>query len=197
MVPGTSFIYTIVAKNNGPSDSPVTLIHDTFPTGVTVQGYTAAGTGGATGFTAVGAGTINDAAVNMPAGSTVTYMVTVNVSPTATGTISNTAIIASAVDSNPANNSATDTDVLTPQADLSITKIDDHGGSSITPSTGTVIPGQNPLIYTIVVTNNGPIRRDWCHGQRSFPGSDHQRHMVHHGDRRSDFNFGYWYGQYC
>src|SRR5262249_56594204 len=57
-------------------------------------------------------------------------------------------------DTNP-NNSATDTDNLTPQADLSITKSDDLGGSSITPSVGTAIPG-DAITYTVLVTNNGP-----------------------------------------
>ena len=49
-------------------------------------------------------------------------------------------------DTNPANNSATDTDTLTPQADLSITKTD---------SPDPVAPSQ-PLVYTISVSNAGP-----------------------------------------
>ena len=39
--------------------------------------------------------------------------------------------------------------------DLAITKVDNKGGSSITPSTGTVVPGTS-FVYTIVVSNNGP-----------------------------------------
>ena len=46
--------------------------------------------------------------------------------------------------------SATDKDDL-----LTITKVDNQGGSSITGSTGTVTPG-NSLSYTIVVSNTGP-----------------------------------------
>src|SRR5262249_57956161 len=74
------------------------------------------------------------------------------------GTLSNTATVAAAngvTDTNPNNNSATDTDNLTPQADLSITKSDDLGGSSSTPSVGTAIPG-NAITYTIMVSNTGP-----------------------------------------
>ena len=56
---------------------------------------------------------------------------------------------AGVTDPNLANNSATDTDTLTPQADLAITKSD--GVTS-------VAPGQ-PTTYTIVVSNNGPSRR--------------------------------------
>ncbi len=43
----------------------------------------------------------------------------------------------------------------TPTVDLQITKVDDHGGSSITGSIGTAIPGQC-ITYTITVTNLGP-----------------------------------------
>jgi hypothetical protein len=53
---------------------------------------------------------------------------------------------AGVTDNDPGNNSATDSDTLTPQADLSITKTD--GVTSVVP--GTVDT------YTITVTNNGP-----------------------------------------
>ena len=49
-------------------------------------------------------------------------------------------------DPTPANNTATDTDTLTPQADLQITKTD---GKT------TVVPGTSDT-YTVVVTNVGP-----------------------------------------
>jgi hypothetical protein len=56
----------------------------------------------------------------------------------ATGTLSNTATVTIAGDPNAANNSATDTDTPTPQADLSITKTDGvttaTPGGSVTPS---------------------------------------------------------------
>ena len=47
---------------------------------------------------------------------------------------------------------ATDTDNL---PDLTITKVDNAGGSSITPSTGNVTNGQT-LVYTITISNSGP-----------------------------------------
>ncbi len=46
-------------------------------------------------------------------------------------------------------------DTLTPQYDVSVTKVDNKGGSSITPSVGTVVPGTS-FTYTVVVSNNGP-----------------------------------------
>ncbi len=149
VVPGTSDTYTIVVANSGPSAVTGATVADTFPATFTGVTYTAVASGGATGFTASGSGNINDTAVNMPVGSTITYTVTGTVSPSATGTLVNTATVAApqgTTDPTPANNSATDTDVLTPQADLSITKTDNKT---------TVVPGTSDT-YTIVVTNTGP-----------------------------------------
>ena len=54
-----------------------------------------------------------------------TYTATCTINASATGTLSNTATVSSGVtDPVPANNSATDTDTLTPQADIGITKTD-------------------------------------------------------------------------
>src|SRR6185436_9398776 len=112
-------------------------------TGVT---YTATQVGGASGFTLSGSGNINDT-VDMPFGSSITYVVTGTIDPAATGILSNAATVTSAVtDPTPANNSATDTDSLTPQADLQVTKTDGQA---------TAVPGTS-LVYTITVTNGGP-----------------------------------------
>src|SRR5207249_7653690 len=62
------------------------------------------------------------------------------------GSISNTVSVTAANDTNPNNNTATDTDNLTPQVDVSVTK--DDGVTS-------VIPGRSTT-YTIVVSNSGP-----------------------------------------
>ena len=156
-VPGKGITYTIVVTNAGPSDAPGTSIVDTLPGTLSGVTYTAVPTGGATGFTATGSGNIDDADVDMPAGSTVTYTVTATINPAATGTLTNKAMVTAAAgvtDTNPAT-SATGTDTLTPQADLEITKTDNVGGSSITGATGTAVPGKG-ITYTIVVTNAGP-----------------------------------------
>src|SRR5437588_491642 len=49
-------------------------------------------------------------------------------------------------ETNPSNNTDSDTDTLTPQADLAVTK--DDGKTSVVPGTAET--------YTITVTNNGP-----------------------------------------
>jgi len=80
---------------------------------------------------------------------TASFQLTIAIAPTLTGTLSNTATVnppAGVTDPIGGNNSSTDTDNLTPAADLSIFKTD--GWDS-------VVPGTNNT-YTITVTNNGP-----------------------------------------
>ncbi len=87
--------------------------------------------------------------MNLPRNATVTYTLVANISAGATGSLANTATVtvpAGVTDPTPANNSATDTDTLTPTADLSITKTD---GAT------TAVPGA-AISYTIIATNNGP-----------------------------------------
>ena len=148
VVPGTPTSYTIVVANNGPSSVTGASVSDLMPAAIASDTYTAVQSGGASGFTASGSGSISDT-VNMAAGSSITYTVTANISANATGTLTNTATVSApggVTDPNPANNSATDSDTLTPHADLAITKTD--GVASVTAGTSTT--------YTIVVTNNGP-----------------------------------------
>jgi len=149
VVPGATTTYTIVVTNAGPSAVSGAAVSDPLPAALTGVSYTATQTGGASGFTANGSGNVNDAAVNLPVGSTVTYVVTGAINPWATGTLVNTATVtppAGVTDPTPGNNAATDSDALTPTADLQITK---------TNLVASVVPGATTT-YTIVVTNAGP-----------------------------------------
>jgi uncharacterized repeat protein (TIGR01451 family) len=90
-VAGTSITYTIVASNTGPSTvsgaetyNPLSVIH-----AISSDSWTATGSGGATGFTPSGTGSIDDI-VTIPAGGSVTYTVVAVISSSATGTLSNT-----------------------------------------------------------------------------------------------------------
>ena len=75
-----------------------------------------------------------------------TYTASCSIAATATGTLSNTATVSSSItDPTPGNNSATDSDTLSPSTDLALTKTD---------SPDPVIVGNN-LTYTITATNNG------------------------------------------
>jgi len=144
-VPGQSVTYTITASNAGPSAAPSATVADTFPASLTCN-WTCVGAGGGT-CTAAGSGNISDS-VNLPAGGSVTYTASCNISAAATGSLSNTATVSGGgvSDTNAGNNSATDTDTLTPQADVSITKTD--GAADEVPGTS--------VTYTIVASNAGP-----------------------------------------
>ncbi len=109
---GGSTTYTITASNAGPSNATGTTVADTFPASLTCT-WTCSGTGGGT-CTASGSGNLNDT-VNLPAGSSVTHIASCTVSPSATGTLSNTATVAApagVTDPTPGNNSATDSDAI-------------------------------------------------------------------------------------
>ncbi len=159
-IPGTPVTYTITASNAGPDGVTGATVADTFPGILSGCSTTCVGAGGGTCTAGPFAGNINDL-VNLPAGGSVTYTSTCNISPAATGTLVNTATVASAVaDPTPGNNSATDTDTLTPQGDLSITKTD---GSA------TEIPG-TPVTYTITAANSGPSNAVGATVADTFPG---------------------------
>jgi len=148
IVPGAPTTYTIVVRNNGPNDVFGIPVTDHLPAVFTNATWTCAASAGSSCQRANGAGNIN-ATVNLLNGGTATFQLTATPNPAATGQVTNTATIAppdGAVDTNPGNNSASDTDSLTPQADLSITKTD--GVTSVTAGTG--------LTYTITVRNHGP-----------------------------------------
>src|SRR4029079_11860860 len=124
-VPGQSVTYTITATNPGPSTATGAAVIDSFPPGIATATWACSGTGTAT-CSPGGSGNINDS-VTIPPGGAVTYTVTATIASSATGSLSNTASIAAPAgltDPNAANDSATDTDTLAPQADLAITKSD-------------------------------------------------------------------------
>jgi uncharacterized repeat protein (TIGR01451 family) len=107
-IPGTSTTYTIVATNNGPDEVNEKTISDILPPEITSATWTATYAGGAAG-PASGAGNIN-VMIDFPAGSSATFTLVANISPTATGNLVNTATIATNgyIDPNPADNTATD-----------------------------------------------------------------------------------------
>ena len=159
--PGGSVTYVITASNPGPSSVIGATVADTFPASLTCT-WTCAGASGGT-CTASGSGNINNS-VNLPSGSSVTYTASCAVSPSATGTLSNTATVtapAGVTDPTPGNNSATDTDTLTPTADLAIT---------LTDGVTTAVQGGS-LTYTIVASNPGPSSVTGATVADNFPAS--------------------------
>ena len=144
--PGTPITYTIVASNAGPSTVTDAQLTDTFVAALQNCSWTSAAAGGASGNTN-GAGNIAET-LALPVGASVTYTVDCDIDPAATGTLSNTASIASvlATDPTPGNNNATDSNTLGAVADLSITKTDNQ----------TAATAGEPISYVIVASNAGP-----------------------------------------
>jgi uncharacterized repeat protein (TIGR01451 family) len=114
---GISVQYIIVVSNPaGPSNVTGATVTDAFsanlvPLGIT---WTCAGSGGAS-CTVTGAGNINDSAVNLPIGTSVTYTVNATVIASPTGPLVNTATVnlpVGTTDPDLTNNSATDSDQL-------------------------------------------------------------------------------------
>jgi uncharacterized repeat protein (TIGR01451 family) len=159
--PGGSVTYTITASNAGPDVAPGATLADTFPAVLTCT-WTCVGAGGGT-CTAAGSGNISDT-VNLPAGGSVTYTASCSISASATGTLSNTATVAApagVTDPTPGNNSATDTDTLSTQADLGITKTD--GVTTATPG--------GSVTYTITASNAGPSTAPGATVADTFPAA--------------------------
>ncbi len=177
VVPGTEVTYTVVVTNRGPRAVTGATVSDPIPlllvdpsqrlpsfAGLTWTCVASAGSRCPVG----GTGNVL-ATVDLLVGGTATFTLRGRVAPAATGTLVNTATViapAEVLDPLPGNNSATDTDRLTPPADLRITKTDHVTGTA---------PG-GLLLYTLVVTNTGPQCRDRCPGGR--PGA----HRADRGD---------------
>ncbi len=157
-VAGGSVTYTITASNATATPAVGATVADTFPAALTCT-WTCVGAGGGT-CTASGSGNINDT-TNLPAGASVTYTASCSISPALTGTLSNTATVTLAGDPNAANNSATDTDTVTPQANLAVTKTD--GVTTATPG--------GSVTYTITASNAGPSNAPGSTVADTFPAS--------------------------
>jgi uncharacterized repeat protein (TIGR01451 family) len=130
--------YTIVVTNAGPYAASTVIVNDTTPGGLT---FVSATGDCATPFPCT-LGTL-------PMGATraITATYAVPASYTGPATIVNTATVSTtaSTDSNSGNNTATTSTTVTPKADLAITQT----GPALT-AAGTEI------VYTLVITNNGP-----------------------------------------
>ncbi|MFO7688980.1 MAG: DUF11 domain-containing protein, partial [Cryobacterium sp.] len=146
VVPGGQVSYTITVTNLGPADVAGATVTDVFGPELTGVSWTCTPSGGAS-CTAFGTDNLNDT-VDLPEGSSVSYVAICAVDEGASGELVNIASVAAPVetpDPNPGNNSAADTDTLIPLTDLAITKDDGQP---------TVVPG-GQVSYTITVTNLG------------------------------------------
>ncbi|HEV7508554.1 MAG TPA: fibronectin type III domain-containing protein, partial [Thermoanaerobaculia bacterium] len=159
--PGGTVTYTITATNGGTVGNPAAIVADTFPAALTCS-TTCVGAGGGTCTAGPTAGNINDS-TNIPSGGSVTYTAVCSVSPSASGSISNTATVSGGAvnDAVAGNNSATDTDGVAGTADLAITKTD---GVTTATAGGSVT-------YTITASNAGPSAATGATVADTFPAS--------------------------
>ncbi|MFL6375141.1 MAG: hypothetical protein ACJ73D_10780, partial [Pyrinomonadaceae bacterium] len=164
-IAGGPLTYTITVTNNGPTNVVGATVRDIVPADLSSVSWVS-GTTGTAAVTSGSTGSGNDlsATVNITsgAGNSVTFTVTGTVLITTAGPIVNTATVQPPAGiSDPAlgNNTATDVNGATQQADLAVTKV-----SSPNP----YVPG-SALTYTVVVTNNGPDAVNGARVQDRFP----------------------------
>ncbi len=137
---GQDLTYTLAIANAGPSDATSVVVTDPLPPGSSFVSATAS-----QGTCAEVAGTVTCDLGNVAAGAGAN--VTILVTTTAAGVLTNTAQVAAAeFDPDPTDNSASQTTTVDGAAGLSIMK---------TASPDPVIAG-NDLTYTLVVSNAGP-----------------------------------------
>jgi len=115
--PGYAITYTVVVSNSSPSDVTGALVEDLIPGEIdswTWDCSTISATGGATGCDGItnSTGNFNDT-INLPAGSSITYLVTAQISAAASGSLTNTVTVAvpeGVEEDYPDDNTATDVD---------------------------------------------------------------------------------------
>jgi uncharacterized repeat protein (TIGR01451 family) len=144
--PGTPITYTIKVTNNGPSNVVSATVSDTLPSALTGATWTCQTPAACSVVSGVG----NLASlVTLKSGASVSFILSAMIVAGSTADLSNTATVgvpAGWSDPVTDNNSSTDTNALTPKADISVEKSD--GALSVVPGATTT--------YTIIVSNNGP-----------------------------------------
>jgi uncharacterized repeat protein (TIGR01451 family) len=141
---GAALSYTIQVKQNGPDPvSGTVTVVNTLPAGVT----SASGSGsGGWSCGGVVSGTITCTMAGPVPVSTMPMLTFSMNAPVTGGPISDSVTVSSATsDPSPSNNSKSVNTTVVARADMAITKTGPSG----------VVAGQN-IVYTIVVTNNGP-----------------------------------------
>ncbi len=151
-VPGTAVQYTVVVSNTSASTNAIdnAIVADTLPSILSGATWTCVASTGSNCDAASGSGSI-DTTVDLAVNGTATFTLKANVAANASGSLTNKATVtapAGVTDADPSNNAATDTDTLTPQGDLSVTKTD---GATMS----TAVPGSS-VTYTVVASNSGP-----------------------------------------
>ena len=144
---GTSLQYTLQVSNTGPSDAHSLSLSDTLPAGVS---FTSIAADANHTWSCSGTATLQCTLPGLAAGDASTLTAVIFIGIDTSGTLSNTAVIASATtESNTANNSSTALTAVLPAPYLLASKtVTDVNGDGI------ITPGEL-LEYTLVITNQG------------------------------------------
>ncbi len=144
VIPGQNVTYSLTIANQGPSDAATVVVTDPAPTGVSLTAVTAT----PAGFRCtISSNQLTCSSNSVPNGYRDTVSVTGAVDASATGSVMNTATIASATaDPTAGNNSASVTSTLSPQADVGVT---------LTGPTDPIIAG-TLASFQLQLVNNGP-----------------------------------------
>ncbi len=142
VVPGEDVTYTFQVRNLGPSPVTGATVTSTLPPALQNVAWTC----GACGTS--GTGTINET-IDLAAGENVDYVLTARVDAAGTGDLTVSGNVAGPTlvfETDSANNTATDTVPLMPEATLNVTMTSDRAEAA---------PGDT-ITYTATVTNEGP-----------------------------------------
>jgi uncharacterized repeat protein (TIGR01451 family) len=109
-ITGKPIVYTIVVTNAGPDPAVGATVIDTLPNTVINVTWTCAATGGSCSSPG-GSGDLNTS-VNLNSGGTATFTISGWLALSARDTLTNDASVSHGADSNPSNNSASDSDIV-------------------------------------------------------------------------------------
>jgi hypothetical protein len=192
---GTTLTYTIIVTNNGPASVTGAVVMDTIPAQFdnwiwicTLQ------TGGATGCDPSASKKVDFSdTVDLPNGATIQYTVTANISTTASGDLINTAVISAPtgiVDSDPTNNSFTDTNQFIPSAPFPVGNIGDTRDGNTT----VVSPGSSiTFTFSIPLVVNGHAGYDLVYYELpNGAGIQMDIVVLEIGDGASWYTIFYW-----
>ena len=171
---GDDVTYTVVVTNNGPHTAPGATVTFPIPAGTTFESVTAPAGWTCTAPPVGATGTVTCQHPSLAPAATATFVIQAQVaSGTAPGTVipATASVTSAAVDTVPANNTASTSTTVAGSADLSVTKND---------SPDPVLAGQN-ITYTVTVRQQRTQRRRQRQPDRSGP---RQHELPGHHARR-------------
>ncbi|MFQ3632584.1 hypothetical protein [Roseiflexus sp.] len=149
VIAGAPVVYTVTVSNPGPNTVSNALLNSTFPTQLTGISWTCTTSGGASCAPASGSGDWSGKSLNLPPGGSVTFTVTGNLPPAATGSLTSTVGVVTPSSLNeltPDSNNSTLVTPISVRGDLSITRV----------SNPPIPQAGQPITYTLTVANAGP-----------------------------------------